>query len=181
VGLPGSNEGGLTYSGRTFRVDARHAFALGKAGALSVGLGASGLVDAGPFGPTAGGFYGGGADVPVLVGLRSTGGLYSFWFGPRGGFDILSAHSVLSGPPSMPTAYDVTGKHFYVGLTAGMRVGFRHVHLALEINAAYHHADGAFTTHHTDPMDGTVTTSTLPTVNLQQLSLTPAGALEVTF
>jgi hypothetical protein len=135
--------------------------------ALSVGLGVSALLEAGPFGPQNGGVYGGGADVPVLVGVKSTGDLYALWFGPRAGFDILSARSVLSGPPSMPVAYDVTGKHFYAGLTAGARVGFRHVHLAIELNGAYHHADGTF--------------GTSPRTNVQQFSLTPAGAIEVTF
>jgi hypothetical protein len=67
----------------------------------------------------------------------------------------------------MPVAYDVTGKHLYAGLTAGARVGFRHIHLAVELNAAYHHADGTF--------------GSSPATNVQQFSLTPAGALEATF
>ena len=77
----------------------------------------------------------------------------------------------------MPTSYDVSGKHFYAGLTAGTRVGFRHVHLSLELNAAYHHADGSFQTSAT--ADAPVGPSTSSSV--QQLAITPAGAVVVNF
>lgn len=177
VGLPGSNEGGLTYAGRTFRIDARHAFALGPRTALSVGLGASVMADSG-LGHQSSGVYGGGADIPVLIGFRSTGDLYAFWFGPRGGFDVISAHDVTMESTSTPVLYDITGKHFYAGLTAGARVGFRHVHLAVELNAAYHAADGTLRTSPTLAMPAQGAPAS---TNVQQLSLTPAGALEVTF
>lgn len=171
VGVIGSNEGGLTYSGRAIRLDARHAFRLGKRSALSVGLGANALLARRPAGADASGVYGGGADVPVLIGARSASDIYAFWFGPRGGFEILAGRLQLGDALSV---FDVQAKHFYGGLTAGMRVGFRHVHLAVELNAAYHHADGTF---RPSAMPTALPTST----NVQQISLTPAGALEITF
>ena len=178
IGLAGSNEAGMTYSGRTLRLDARHAFLLGKGNvALSVGLGASALMAERPGSDQASGVFGGGADVPVLLGVRSTSGIYSFWFGPRAGFEILSGRVQLVDTSAMPTLYDVAGKHFYAGLTAGARVGFRHVHLALELNAAYHHADGSFRSSPTASAPQGPAAST----NVQQLSLTPAGALQITF
>jgi hypothetical protein len=174
MGLASSNEAGLTYSGRDLRLDFRHAFVFGKA-ALSVGLGASAIMAARPGDNNASGVYGGGADIPVLIGWRSAAGLYSFWFGPRGGFQILGGRIQLGDDASaMPSIYDIHGKHFYAGLTAGARVGFRHVHLAVELNASYHAADGTFS-------PSIMGMGTAGASNVQQLSLTPAGALEVTF
>jgi hypothetical protein len=178
VGIVGSNEAGLTYSGRSIRVDARHAFALGKA-ALSIGLGASGLLPQAPSNGNARGVWGGGADVPVLIGIRSTSDIVAFWFGPRGGFEIMTGQVQLSDFAGNTPLFDVDGKHFYVGLTAGIRVGFRHVHLAIELNGAYHAADGSFRP--TSPAGVGVAPAPSSSSSVQQLSLTPAGALEVTF
>jgi hypothetical protein len=178
VGFEGSNEAGLTYAGRTLRLDGRHAFVLGKGNvAISVGLGASALMAQRPGGDQGSGVFGGGGDLPVLLGIRSTGDTYAFWFGPRGGFEILSGRTQLGDSSGMPTLYDVSGKHFYTGLTLGARVGFRHVHLALEMNAAYHYAGGSFQTSAT----GTTPAGAPASTSVQQLSLTPAGALVVTF
>jgi hypothetical protein len=185
IGFEGSNEAGLTYSGRTLRLDGRHAFLFGKGGnlAISVGLGASALMAERPSSDQAsgvagsGGVFGGGADLPVLLGFRSTGDLYAIWFGPRGGFELLSGRTQFADSTGMPELYDVSGKHFYAGLTLGARVGFRHVHLALEVNAAYHHADGSFQTSASGSTPAGPSTSS----SVQQLSITPAGALVVNF
>jgi hypothetical protein len=173
MGLEGSNEAGLTYAGRSLRLDARHAFPLGSKATLSVGLGASAVMAKRPEDADGGGVYGGGADVPVLLGVRSTGDLYALWFGPRVGFEILSGRL----QPDPTSLADVQAKHFYAGLTAGARVGFRHVHLALELNASYHYADGSFGA----PATATTAAGPVTSTSVQQLSLTPAGALQVTF
>jgi hypothetical protein len=176
MGIVGSNEGGLTYSGHALRIDLRHAFTLGKGAALSVGLGGTAVIARRPGEDNANGVYGGGGDLPVLIGLRSTGDVYAFWFGPRAGFELLGGGVQLD---QNSPVLEVAGRHFYGGLTAGMRVGFRHVHLALEINAAYNRADGTF---QTAPVAGTATMAGTPTsTSVQQISLTPAGALEITF
>jgi hypothetical protein len=184
AGLPYSNEAGLTYSGRALRLDARHAFSLGKSGAISLGLGATALMAHRPGVDRESAVLGGGADVPLLIGWRSTGGLYAFWFGPRGGFEIVSGGIVVPNDLELPL-YGVQGKHFFGGLTLGARIGFRHVHLALEVNAAYHHADGTFSQVCLVSSLGDCTPSVpLPApvpASIQQISVTPAGALEVTF
>jgi hypothetical protein len=176
-GFAGDNEAGLTYAGRTLRVDARHAFTIGKNAALSIGLGADAVLrrsgNTGD-GADASGIYGGGADIPMLFGVRSASDLYALWVGPRVGFDIMSGR-LQWGDPSMPTLFDVMAKHFYGGLTAGFRVGFRHVHLAVELDGAYHFANGSF-----QPAEQT-TPKPASSTNVQQISLTPSGALIFTF
>jgi hypothetical protein len=173
AGIPGSNEGGLTYSGHALRVDARHAFELNRAVAISLGVGATAVLARRPGDSDASGVYGGGADVPLLIGVRSSSDIYAFWFGPRGGFDILSGGLQLG--QSSPVL-DVSARHFYGGLVAGLRVGFRHVHVAIELDAAYHRVDGSFR-----PSAASTTPTMSTSASLQQISLTPAGALEVTF
>ena len=176
VGIPGSNEAGLTYAGRELRVDVRHAFPIGKA-ALSLGLGASAIMPKAPSGGDPKGVLGGGADVPLLIGVRSSADIYAFWFGPRAGFQVFTGQVQLAQGMGAAPLFDVTGKQFYAGLTAGTRVGFRHVHLALEINAAYHAGDGSFRL--ASPVPGPPPAGASSSV--QQISLTPAGALEVDF
>lgn len=169
LGFAGSNEAGITYSGRDVRVDGRHAFSLGKP-TLSIGLGVSALIPHAPgSGSDPSGVYGGGFDVPVLIGVQSASDIYAFWFGPRGGFEYLAGGIQLA---DQTVPLDVHATHEYASLVAGFRVGFRHVHVAVELDATYHHADGDFV-----PSGSMATTS----VSVQQLTLTPAGALEVNF
>jgi hypothetical protein len=176
AGIPGDNEGGLTYSGHDLRVDVRHAFNLSRSLAISLGLGASAVIAQRPEDTSASGVYGGGADIPLLIGVRSVNDVFAFWFGPRGGFDILSGGLQLGeGAPE----FDVSARHFYAGLTTGMRVGFRHVHVALEINAAYHYVDGTFRP--SAPATASMPAAPATSAGLHQVSLTPAGAVEVTF
>jgi hypothetical protein len=189
VGIPGSNEGGLTYSGHALRLDFRHVFPITPGMAVSLGLGGTAIIARGPSSanagtaPDASAVYGGGGDVPLLIGWRSASDLYSIWFGPRGGFDILGG-SVPAGMTTTEgsdtiTLDSVSARHFYGGLVAGMRVGFRHVHLAIELDAAYHHVDGTFQPAQVPGMTGPLSPPT--STNVQQFSLTPAAALEVTF
>jgi hypothetical protein len=170
LGFTGENEAGITYLGRALRLDVRHAFVFGKA-ALSLGLGASALMARRPGdGSDVSGVFGGGADVPLLVGWHSAGDIYSFWFGPRGGFEIMGGRLQL-GQDTSAQVFDVSARHFYGMLVGGMRVGFRHVHVAIELDAAYHRVDGTFRAM------GASDAST----SVQQITLTPAGALEISF
>jgi hypothetical protein len=183
VGLEGSNEAGLTYTGRTLRIDARHAFLIGKRAAISLGFGASAIVGARPEDQSATGVYGGGADVPLLIGVHTANDLFAVWFGPRGGFDLLSGGFQIADSTASATTgntnpvWDIHARHFYGGLVAGLRVGFRHVHLALELDAAYHRVDGTSQLVPPPPQVSPPSTS----ASVQQFSLAPAGAFEVTF
>jgi hypothetical protein len=157
IGITGSNEAGLTYTGRNVRLDVRHAFALGTA-ALSVGVGGSVIV-AERAGQDAVGnsVYGGGVDIPVLFGVHSKSDLYAFWVGPRVGFEALGGQI---------TNTDLSARHFTGGFVAGVRGGFRHIHVALEVDGAYHRANGSF---------GGASTS------VSLFSIAPSGALVISF
>jgi len=93
VGITGSNEVGLAYTGRGVRLDGRHAFQLNKKNtlALSVGLGGDllllGRQQANAQEPQS--VLGGGVDLPIMFGWRSTAGLYSAWIGPRPGISFV--------------------------------------------------------------------------------------------
>jgi hypothetical protein len=163
IGIRGDNEGGLTYTGRSVRLDGRHAFSLGTP-TLSVGLGASALAAQRPGGGGDGSsVFGGGFDVPILFGAKSASDLYSIWVGPRAGMEFLSGRVAIN---SMSPLSSVTARHIFAGVLAGIKVGFRHVHAAIELDFAYHRADGTFA-------DGKV--------GLSQLTLTPGGALLLSF
>lgn len=168
IGFEGSNEAGLTYAGRAIRLDGRHAFALGTP-TLSVGLGGSVVMARRPGGDSdERSVFGGGLDVPVIIGVTSTADIYSIWGGVRGGFELLRGSvSSSAGPPgSDPIEEEFSGHHVHAGFVAGLRVGFRHVHIALELDGAYHFAGGTIGER---------------SVRVEQLSLTPAGALIVSF
>lgn len=173
MGIDGDNEGGLTWSGRTIRLDGRHAFQLANKTALSLGLGASAVVARRPGDQDASSVYGGGGDLPILFGYRSTGDVLSLWIGPRAGFELFSGQYQLGATGF----YTAQGRHFYATLVAGLRVGFRHVHVAVELDGGYHAATGTFKATTAAGTPTGVVTST----NVQQITLVPSGALEVTF
>lgn len=175
VGIAGSNEGGITYTGRSARLDVRHAFDLGRP-TISVGLGASVVIPDRPGSSgERSGVYGGGLDLPVLLGVHSRSDLYALWIGPRAGFELLrgsvSETALIPGTAGPGVASDklddVSARHFFVGGLAGLRAGFRHLHVAFEVAASYHAAEGSF--------------GALPATSIRALSITPAGALIATF
>lgn len=171
LGIAGDNEAGVTYTGRAVRLDARHAFDLGGP-ALSFGLGGSLIVPQRPGrDDDENRLYGGGFDVPILIGVRTRSDLYALWAGPRVGFQLIggdTAPPFAGEDPNQPSpqARDVDGKHIYTGLVFGLRAGFRHLHVALEIDANYHHAWGTL-----GDQERT----------LHQVSITPAGAVVLSF
>ncbi len=171
VGIPGENEAGVTYSGRAMRADIRHAFPVGDLH-LSLGVGGSAVLprERGG-GDDLGSVYGGGGDVPVLLGWVSDAELYSVWFGPRAGFEILGGSIVESeflpaGRPDVKVPF--SGKHFFGGGLLGAKVGFRMFHVAIELDVSYHVADGTFG-------EGSLTEA-----SVGQLVVSPAGALQLT-
>jgi len=173
VGLGSAFEGGLAYTGRAVRVDARKSFD-GKEISLSVGVGGSAALygrDGGqnelPF-VDLGALKGYGADVPVLLGWQSQGGLYRVWGGARLGFERISVQRLTSEPkdPVPGQALTLDGTRFYGGGVLGLATGLRHVHVALELQIAYQSASGTY--------NGS-------SVTVGGLSLSPATALLWTF
>ncbi|MFO0611091.1 MAG: hypothetical protein U0414_00790 [Polyangiaceae bacterium] len=167
VGITGGFEAGLTYTGREIRIDGRKAFTF-KPWSLSLGLGGTVLLPK-PLPGDSGSVYGAGADLPFLVGWKSDADLYSFWFGPRVGFEILGGrvleNQFVAGG-SDNRFDDLSGQHVYAGGLLGFRVGFRHFHAALELDVNYHFAAGTF-----GPEEA----------SSENLSIAPAGAMIASF
>ncbi len=163
VGIAGSNEAGLSYSGRAIRLDGRHSFTLNKKKSLAISAGLGGeLLLAGR--PRQGSndpqsLLGGGIDVPLLFGWRSTAGLYSAWIGPRPGITFVQG-TLADGTTSL-SAQDTR-----LGFVAGLAVGFRQIHVAMELGGAFHFIDAQIGT---------------TRVEFDQFTLTPAGALVLSF
>lgn len=140
IGFGEGSEAGLTYTGRAVRIDGRRVWALSSALDLSLGVGATGLLpqrqDALQLR-----VGGEGADVPVLLGWRSAGELYSLWLGARAGGERLRGEREL---PSTPGTLEVqatemlSGWHSWAGGLVGLRIGFRHVFAVLEVDGAAH-------------------------------------------
>ena len=174
VGLGNAFEGGLAYTGRAVRVDVRKSFDA-KETSLSIGIGGTAAL----YGRDAGqndlpsvdlsALKGYGADIPVLVGWQSQGGLYRVWGGARGGFERDSVGRLSSEPrdppPGVP-ALTLDATRFYAGGVVGLATGLRHVHVALELQVAYQTASGTY--------NGT-------SVSVSGISISPATALLWTF
>jgi len=173
VGVGERFEGGLAYTGRAVRADMRRSFD-DKNWSLSLGLGASAALYGRQQGTDLrevdlGSLHGYGADVPILVGWQSTGGIYVLWMGARGGFEYDVVETLTSEPKSVtivtaPIRLEATRIH--AGGVLGIATGFRHVHVALEIGAAYQHVKGTY--------NGS-------NVTVYGLGLTPASAVWWTF
>jgi hypothetical protein len=173
VGTGDRYEGGIAYTGRGARIDMRRSYDW-DAVSLSIGLGGSGLF----YGHEDGGelpnvdlgqLRGYGLDVPILIGWESQGGLYQAWAGVRGGADHVSIEEVRSEPKSPGLGVppiSLSATRWYGGGLVGFAIGFRHVHVALELDVAYQNVNGAYNTTQTS-VDG--------------LSVTPASAVWITF
>jgi hypothetical protein len=165
MGLAGDNEVGLSYTGRYLRFDGRHAFESGP-WAWSLGAGVSATWNAPDQGDDAAGVRTSGStgavgfDVPLLVGWQSDAGVVSIWAGARGGAERIGAWS------SSGEASSLALTHWHAGGTAGLAMGFRHIHVALELESAYHGVEGKFGT---------------AEVEVHGVTLTPAGGLLFTF
>lgn len=173
VGVGANFEGGIMYTGRGVRMDLRRAFPLktGSPWALSIGLGLDGTFAGRQNNEIAGvdneNLFGFGADVPLLLGWKSTAGLYYAWIGARVGYehDTIQTRSSAPPPGTQPPP-DLSGDRIAVGGLAGLAIGFRHVHVALELEADYARVWGSF---------GGVSAA------VDGLSLTPATAVWVDF
>jgi len=151
VGVGDHYEGGLTYTGRSVRADMRRSFDDGKI-SLSIGLGVSATLAGRQQGnelPNVDlkSLHGYGGDIPVLVGWESNGGIYKVWGGARGGYE----HDVVEILTSEPKAVTIgnapinlEADRFWGGAVFGVATGFNHVHVALEVSAAYTVVKGTY-------------------------------------
>ena len=169
VGVGNQYEGGLAYTGRAVRADLRRSFEDGKV-ALSLGLGLSAAL----YGRQQGSdlpnvdlaaLHGYGFDIPVLVGWESNGGIYKVWGGARGGFERDVVEILTSEPKSVAIGtapIHLDANRYWGGAVLGVATGFNHVHVALELSAAYQVVTGNYNENH---------------VTVRGLTLAPASAV----
>ena len=158
VGLGNHNEAGISYTGRSFRLDARHAFEW-RTVALSLGAAGIGALSRPADEPrqrlddmtgasaslrnmkvaSLGGY---GAEVPVLFGYRSDADVVKLWTGLRAGFERDSANLALVVAPD--TAVSTTGEatRFWGGGLVGFSVGLAPIEVRVELDAAYQTVHG---------------------------------------
>jgi hypothetical protein len=173
VGVGNNFEGGLTYTGRAVRADMRRGFDDGKA-TLSIGLGVSAALAGRQSGSelpnvSLGSMHGYGADIPLLVGWESAGGIYKVWGGARGGFEHIVVETLTSEPKPVPVfnaPINLDANRFWGGGVVGVATGFGHVHVALELSAAFQTVTGTYNENN---------------VTIRGVTLAPATALWWTF
>ena len=142
VGLPGSNEVGLSSSGPALRGDARHAFEWAHS-ALSLGLGVTGR----GFGQSAldlpgtdlSHTRGFGLDLPVLFGYRTDAELLSVWAGLRGSLDHWWGSALLD----QAAPFELRADRAALGPVLGLAVGLPPFWVAAELEVDYAHVTGS--------------------------------------
>jgi hypothetical protein len=180
LGLNQDNEAGLTFTGRTLRVDGRHAF-VSDEWALSLGAGASSVLArrTESEASNAGGVLGWGADLPVLVGWASRADVVSVWLGVRPGYESLGDFSA-PGPedPGLPAPQEslAEASHWYASGLFGLRVGVPPIWVSLELAATQHWVSAAERV-----VDAGGGPETETSADFRAFTLTPAGALNVRF
>jgi hypothetical protein len=170
VGVGSGLEGGVGYTGRGARIDMRRGLDLNETVTLSIGAGVSGAFyghqQGGAIpGVDLGSLHGYGADIPIVIGWESDGGLYRLWLGARAGYEHAAIGTVTSEPKSsslQSPPLTLSANRWWGGGLIGLAAGFRHVHVALELDVTYQSVSGSF--NQTD-------------VTVAGLSLVPATAL----
>lgn len=151
VGVGERFEGGLAYTGRAVRVDMRRSFDQG-AWSFSAGLGLSAALAGRQQGSELPNVQleslkGYGGDIPLLVGWESAGGIYKIWGGARGGFERDVVELLTSEPKSVAIGTPpirLEANRYWGGAVLGIATGFRRVHVALELSAAYQVVSGSY-------------------------------------
>lgn len=156
VGVGAQFEGGLAYTGRALRADFRRSVDLTPHVSLSIGAGGTAALYGHQDTSTLpnvdlGQLHGWGADVPFLVGYASDADLYMVWLGARGGWESIDISEVRSEPKAVtlgtpPIALSAT--RFWGGGLLGLAVGFRHVHVAMELDVCYASVTGDYNQTH---------------------------------
>ena len=173
VGAGNNFEGGLAYTGRAVRVDMRKGFDDGNV-TYSVGLGLSAALYGRQQGTELtnvdlGALHGYGGDIPLLVGWESAGGIYKVWGGVRGGFERDVIETLTSEPKAVTLGngpIHLDANRYWGGGVVGLATGFRHLHVALELSAAYQFVKGTYNENN---------------VTVRGVTLAPATALWWTF
>jgi hypothetical protein len=178
VGVAERTEAGLAYSGRSVRIDGRHAFE-DASKAFSAGLGLRALLShptsspegSPPSGELSGvdasGVTGFGADLPLLVGYRSDADLVQLWGGLRGSYELISGELLFTAPLASAEMAELDATKFSAEALIGLGVGLSPIWVAVEVSAGYVH------------MDGELRPEGLPSAagKVDGVTVTPAGAI----
>jgi hypothetical protein len=157
VGLGAQFEAGLAYTGRAVRADVRRSFELSEEVAMSIGVGGLATLDGRNESDTLpdvnlGRVHGWGADVPVLIGYQSTGDLYMVWAGARAGWEHIDIDDLTDAPDGGPREsagpISLSATRFWGGGLLGAAVGFRHLHVAMELDVSYASVTGDYDATH---------------------------------
>ncbi len=155
VGLGHHNEAGLSYSGRSLRVDGRHAFEW-QSVALSLGIAGMGVLaragdrPANELMDASGGLRsaevtslrGYAVELPVVFGYRSSADVVMLWAGLRGGFERDGFDVRLVASPDEQFATSGAASRFWGGGLVGFAVGLPPIQVRTEVNVAYETAQG---------------------------------------
>lgn len=182
AGLGAGNEAGITYTGRSFRVDGRHAFewpnlALSVGGSLRGDLNQAGHEPSRSVGDMPGGdaglrsvsltsVRGYGLELPVLFGYRSSADVVKLWAGLRAGFGRDTGSVTLVEAPDLALASAARATRVWGGGLVGFSVGLKPIEARVELDAAYESVHGSL-----DTQAGALT------VDVRGWSLTPAMAI----
>jgi hypothetical protein len=183
AGLGDQNEAGLTWTGRSIRIDGRHAFEW-RSYALSLGIaGIGGLARPGdqppdsPMGVDTGlraaelsSLRGYGFELPVVFGYRSDADVVMLWVGARGGFERDTFNFTLVESPAEAYASNGDASRYWVGGLLGFAIGLQPIQVRVEIDAAYESVSG-----HVLLGEGEAE------ADVRGLSLTPAMAISAKF
>lgn len=156
VGLPGAYEAGLTYTGRSLRLDGRHVFGLGGEWALSVGGGLSAVLlhpdssvpggeptaPEAEFGLDATGW---GGDVPLLIGYQPLDGFVDVWMGARAGFEHVSGELRSRDGDAASPRFEASGDRLWAGALAGISLGIPPIWFRFELAGTFHRLTGELT------------------------------------
>lgn len=186
VGLPENLEAGLTYVGRSLRLDGRHVLPVSDSWALSLGLGATALLSSPdstslgapspgeqPLGEAEFGLdaRGWGADVPVLFGYESFGGFFELWTGLRVGYESLSGELQTNVHDPTSPVMNASGERIWVSGLAGFSLGVPPVWFRFELSTTAHRLSGEVSSIGVGP-DPSSTTA-----ELTGWSFAPSGSL----
>jgi hypothetical protein len=157
VGVGGQFEGGLAYTGRALRADLRRSFDLSPHWSLSLGAGGSAALYGHQDGDVLpnvdlGQLHGWGGDVPILLGYASDADLYMLWLGARAGGEQIDISELRSEPKAVTLGTPpirLSATRLWGGGLLGLAAGFRHVHVALELDVSYSSVTGDYDQTHT--------------------------------
>jgi hypothetical protein len=155
VGLGHHKEAGLTYTGRGFRLDGRHAFEWPSL-ALSVGAAANAAFahpghdltpapgnDRGLRTMSLSSLRGYGLELPLLFGYRSSADVVKLWAGLRAGFERDSFNVSIVEAPDSVLGSEGHATRYWGGGLVGFAIGLSPIEVRVEVDAAYESAHGS--------------------------------------